>query len=191
MSLKDDALVIKNETATGANTALRVGGLLEKIVTTTGWGDYVDTQYTSASPFSVLGDTITNLPNNRGSIIETQKPYDVDTFYDGSVIKGREGDGILVTIDFIAKPTNANTTFVEVWLDITGGVGTPVKFANLYKRIISFPKGNGVQRPINFTFGGYTLATWEANGGIVKVLGNGTFDLYDVRYVITRTHKAI
>lgn len=191
MGLKNDALEIKNEIVIGANTATRVGGLLEKIVTTTGWGNYVDTQYTSASPFSVSADTITNLPNNKGSVIETQKPYDVDTFYDGTVIKGRNGDGILVTIDFIATPTNTATTYVEVWIDITGGTGIPSNLANLYKRIVSFPKGNGVDRPINFTFGAYTLNTWEANGGVVKVLANGSFNAHDIRYVVHRTHKAI
>lgn len=156
----------------------------------TGWGDYVDTQYTEASPFSVSADTITNLPNNKGTVIETQKPSDITTFYDGTVVTGRDGDAILVTIDFLCKPTSANTTFVEIWVDITGGTGIPSPFANLYKRIVSFPKGNGVERPINFTFSAYTLNTWEANGGVVKLLGNGTFEVYDIRYVITRTHKA-
>lgn len=191
MSLVTDAQQIKNETQDGLNTATRVGGLLEKIVTTTGWGNYADNQYTELSPFSVSADTVALLPNNKGDVIETQKPYDIDTFYDGTTIKGRNGDGILVTVDFLVKPTSASTTYIEIWVDITGGTGVPDSFANLYKRPISFPKGTGVERPVNFTFGGYTLGTWETNGGVIKVLGNGSFDIYDIRYVITRTHKAI
>jgi len=148
-----------------------------------GWAQYADTQYTSGSPFSVAANTDTILPNNAGNNIETQKPLDVDTFYDGTVITGRNGDGIAITVDLLAIPTNANTSFVEIWFDIGSG-------QDLYKRIITFPKGNGVVRPINFSVSGYTLNTWEANGATVKVRADNTVDLYDIRYVITRTSKA-
>ena len=81
--------------------------------------------------------------------------------------------------------------YIEIWFDITGGTETPTALANLYKRIISFPKGNGIERPVNFTVSGYTLNTWETNGAVVKIRANGTCDIYDIRYVITRMHKAI
>lgn len=149
----------------------------------TGWGQYADTQYTSGSPLSILADTDTVLANNKGSVIETYKPRDVTTFYDGAVINGKEGDGILITVDFQALPTNANATYIEVWFDIGGSVG------ELYRRIISFPKGAGVVRPVNFTVGGYTLNTWEANGATVFCRANGPVDIYGIRYVIQRTHR--
>lgn len=100
------------------------------------------------------------------------------------VITGRNGDGILITVDCKVKPTNANTNYVEFWFDIGGSVG------ELYRRIISFPKGNGVERAINFTVSGYTLDTWQANGAKVFVEADNTADIYDIRFVITRTHKA-
>ena len=162
----------------------------EYVQNSTGWADYVGTAYTSVSPFSVTADTDTVLPNNAGTVIESQKPNDITTFYNGTTITGRNGDGISITVDFQAIPTDANATYIEVWFDITGGTGTPVNLANLYKRIITFPKGQGNVRPINFTVSGYTLGTWETNGAVVKVRSNGSVDLYDVRYVITRTHKA-
>lgn len=149
-----------------------------------GWAQYADTTYTSGSPFSVAADTDTNVPNDAGSNIETQKPSDVTSFYSGGVITGRDGDGITITVDLKALPTNVNTTYLEFWFDIGGSVG------ELYRRIITFPKGNGVIRPVNFTVTGYTLDTWESNGATVKCRANGTVDLYDIRYVITRTHKA-
>lgn len=150
----------------------------------TGWAQYSDGQYTSGSPFSISANTDTVLPNNKAAVIEGQMPEDVTTFYDGTVITGRNGDGIMITIDMKALPTSVNTTFLEVWLDIGGAVG------ELYRRIVSFPKGNGVERPINFTVAGYTLDTWQTNGATVYVRANGTADLYDIRYIITRTHKA-
>ena len=148
----------------------------------TGWAQYADTQYTDVSPFSIVSNTDTVLPNNAGSVIDSQKPDDIATFYDGTVITGRNGDGLAITIDFNAVPTNVNTTYIEVWVDIGGAVG------ELYRRIISFPKGVGEIRPVNFTVVGYTLGTWETNGGTVYVRANGSADLYNIRYVLTRTH---
>jgi len=150
----------------------------------TGWGNYTDGTYTSASPFALAANTDTNLPNDKTTVIETQKPQDVTTFYDGTYITGRNGDGLSITIDFKAKPSSGSTTYLECWIDIGGSVG------ELYRRIITFPKGNGVERPVNFTVDGYTLDTWQSNGGVVKVRADGTCDIYDIRYVLTRTHQA-
>ena len=153
-------------------------------IPTTGWGAYNDTQYTSGSPLSLVADTDTLLPNNAGSVIETQKPSDIDTFYDGYVITGRAGDGLLITVDLIATPTSVAATSIELWFDIGGAVG------ELYRRIVTFPKGNGVPRPINFSTSAYTLDTWEANGATAYVRADGPVDIYNIRYVLTRTHKA-
>ena len=150
----------------------------------TGWAEYRDTAYTDVSPFSVVASTDTVLPNNAGAKIESQKPTDITEFYDGTVITGRNGDALGITIDLKAVPTTAGATFVEIWIDIGGSIGP------LYKRIITFPKGSGVVRPINFTVNAYTLGTWEANGGTVYVRSDGPVDIYDIRYVFTRLHKA-
>jgi len=156
----------------------------------TGWGYYQDTQYTEASPFTVAADTDLTLPNNKGNVIETQKPSDVVTFYDGATVTGRNGDDIIISIDFTVVPTSVNATTCEVWIDISGGTGTPANFANLYRRLFTFPKGTGVPRKISFSHSGYTLGTFEANGGVVKVRVNGTAEIYDINYIIKRTHKA-
>jgi len=159
--------------------------LLVSLVAGTGWGAYDDTQYTDLSPLSLVADTDTVLPNNAGNTIETQKPGDVAAFYDGSVITGRDGDGLLITVDFVATPTSPSATALEVWVDIGGSVG------ELYRRIVTFPKGTGVERPINFSTSAYTLNTWETNGATVYVRANGPVDIHSIRYVLTRTHKAV
>lgn len=156
----------------------------------TGWGDYTDTQYSAASPMAVNANTDTVLSNNKGSVIESQKPVDVDTFYDGTVIKGRSGDGILITVEYTAVPTDQSTNSIETWLDITGGTGTPETFANLYRTINTFPKGQYEPRKISFTIAGYTLGTWQENGALVKIRADGDCDIYGARLRITRTHKA-
>ncbi len=75
---------IKNETQAGANTASRVGGAavetVELIGEASGWGNYQDTQYTDVAPFTLASNIDTVLPNNKGSVIETQLPVDVATF---------------------------------------------------------------------------------------------------------------
>ena len=151
----------------------------------TGWAAYQDTQYTSGSPFSLAANTDTVLPNNAGVIIDSQKPDDVTSFYDGSVITGRNGDAITFTLDIIAKPTNQMATYLESWIDIGGAIG------ELYRTINSFPKGSEVERQIVTTTLAYTLDTWEANGATIYVRSNGPCELYGIRIVIARTHKAI
>lgn len=170
--------------------AAALNSMFSEIFGRTGWGNYVGTEYTSASPFIVLANTDAPLPNNSLAGIESQKPTDVTTFYDGTVITGRNGDDIIISIEFNIVPTSVNTTLCEVWIDITGGTGVPASLSNLYRRPFSFPKGNGVERKISFTQSGYTLNTWEANGGVVKIRTNGSAEIYDVSYIIKRTHKA-
>ena len=153
-------------------------------------GDIIKTRSVTGNRFPVTGNVDTDLPNNKLSVIESQKPDDVATFYDGLGITGRNGDDIIISIDFTVVPTSASTSLIEVWLDITGGTGTPANFANLYRRIFTFPKGNGVERKISFSQSGYTLGTWEANGAVVKLRTDNSADIFDIGYIIKRTHKA-
>ena len=150
----------------------------------TGWAQYNDTQYTEISPFSILADVDTLLPNNAGNTIDPQKPSDITSFYTGGKITGRNGDGITIAVTLVATPTNANTSTVEVWFDIGGAIGP------LFRRTLTFPKGAGVPRSINFTASGYTAATWEANGATAHIRADNTADIHDINYIITRTHKA-
>jgi hypothetical protein len=159
----------------------------DEIYGATGWGDYVDTTYTVGSPFSVVdGAAAVALPNNKGTVLETQKPIDITTFYDGSVITGRNGDGINITIEFKCKPTGAGASpRLSLYIDIGGAVGA------IYVRDFVLSKGSGVEHYYLSSFNAYTLNTWEANGGMVMVSAdNEDIDIYDIRYVITRTHKA-
>lgn len=157
--------------------------------TTTGWAVYNDTQYTSGSPLAISSGQKRTLPNNAGSVIESQLPSDVDHFYVNSgdtTITGRNGDGLLWTIEFKVKPTSAASDIrVYTAVDIGGSVG------EIYPRELSLTKGNGIEHYYLITNSGYTLDTWESNGGKVKIQAiNGPIAVYDIRYVITRTHRA-
>ena len=153
----------------------------------TGWGAYSDTAYTSASPFTVTAGTPKqSLPNNAGSKIETQLPNDVVTFYNGTTITGRDGDGLLITLELKAKPvTNTSDVRLLTTIDIGGSIG------EIYTKEIFLTKGVGVEHYILKTVNAYTLDTWESNGGTVMIEAfNSDIEVYDIRYIITRTHKA-
>jgi hypothetical protein len=148
-----------------------------------GWGDYVDTQYTQGSPLSISANTDVILPNNAQSGPRFQEPQGIELFKDGK-ISGRNGDSILYTLDFKAIPVNANATVLETWVDIGGTVG------ELYRRLVTFPKGTGVERPVTLTTMAYTLDTWEQNGGAIYIRCNGDLNIYDIRVIISRLHRS-
>ena len=175
------ALLADNES--GDITAQNLRDAVVSLHAGSGWADYADNQYTSGSPFALSANTDTVLPNNAGVIRNSELPGDVSAFYSGGKIAGREGDALAITIDFKAVPTNPAATFLEVWFDIGGSVG------ELYRRIVTFPKGQDVERGVTMTTMVYTLDTWEANGADVYVRCNGTADLYDIRFVVARVHR--
>lgn len=150
-----------------------------------GWADYADTTYTSGSPLALAADTDTRMEINGVNGPKTYEPADID-LYDTTNFKipGREGDVLMITVEMQVVPTNANTTYLEWWVDIGGAIG------ELYRRPFTFPKGNGVLRGISFTQMAYTLDTWEANGGTMYIRANNTANVYDMRVFISRIYAA-
>ena len=152
----------------------------------TGWGDYADTQFTSAAPGNVAANTLYFMPNNAGNTVDSQKPIDINTFYDtaNQTITGRNGDGLNVTIEFKLRPTTNNDTRVTLGIDIGGTVG------EIYTRDFVLTRGQNQEHYYLSSFNAYTLGTWEANGGRVLIRSTHAVQVYDIRYVLTRTHKA-
>lgn len=154
----------------------------------TGWASYADGTYTSGSPLTLTAGVITSLPNDATTTLETQLPDDCpEGLYDSSTGKiiGRNGDGYIITIDCKASCSSPSGASLEAWIDIGGSVG------DLYQTTLtSFPKGTAVHGCTR-TISVYTLDTWEANGGTVEVRANvADVDVWDIRYVIHRIHKA-
>ena len=146
-----------------------------------GWGAYV---HTGATQVLAAGVKVT-MDNNAGSVIETQKPSDIATFYDGSVITGREGDGVAIGVELTFTPSSGAASLITVAIDIGGAVG------ELYVQEYTILHGSGVAHKVAYVANAYQLDTWEANGGLVKVVADGPGDVTLVRYVIQRLHKAL
>ena len=155
----------------------------------TGWADYTDTVYTEAAPLALATGAAGVLPNNAGFVREQQKPADVPTFYDAATqrIPGRNGDGLAFTVEVRVKPLDmVATTRLRLFLDI----GIPG--VELYPETVTLARGQGVEHAVKLNApSAYTLDTWEANGGQIRYeVENGSVEVYGIRYVFTRTHKA-
>tara|TARA_R110002167_G_scaffold81296_3_gene222686 strand:+ start:2916 stop:5423 length:2508 start_codon:yes stop_codon:yes gene_type:complete len=155
---------------------------------TTGGADFVDTTYTTGSPFAVaVVDGTVNLPNN-GALVNIDKTPDVLTngFYDTSTqkIQGYDGSFFNITIEFSVRPTSpAADIRIKTSIDIGGAVG------EIYPRNFSLSKGDGVEHYYSASFLYYTKSTWETNGGSVKIsTENGPIEIYDIRYVFAIQH---
>ena len=144
------------------------------------WEVYSDTQYTEASPFSLFADVDTDLPNNGLSAILEFAPSSGSPLYDplSGRFPGVRGRTIELTLTFKIKPTTGVTPIVDVWIDI----GPDLSPIPLYITPNTFPKGNGVERNINYSVKYYQLDTWVANGMKIVLRGNTTFEVYDVTY---------
>lgn len=173
-------------TATELNTIVSAIQEREK---QTGWAQYTDSVYTSSNVLSVSSGSTVTLSNNANSTITSQLPYGVSSFYNNTTNKitpENSGDFYVVRVDFTAYTDNNNGLF-ELQLDIGGGQGV------IYQDTIDFPRGTGSgnAREISKTISLFSLDTFIANGGELKILSiTGTTSIYDISFVISRVHKA-
>lgn len=149
-------------------------------VSYTGWAAYVHTGAAQA----LTANIEVALVNNAGTVIDPQIPPDTGALYDGTVITGREGDSIITTVELTFTPTDGTASNLTVAIDIGGAVG------KIYHEEYGILNGAGVAHRISYRAPAYTLDTWEANGGTVKVCSDGPGSITAVRYVIHRLHKA-
>jgi len=152
----------------------------------TGWAEYSDTEYTEGSPLAVSEGTTVDLPNNSGTVIDDYLPTGVSSLYDGTVITpDTVGDSYEVAIRFKTK-SSINEGAVRLAIDIGGGLGEITADGRRLN------KGTGEENTLQINFSVYSLATFIANGGTIKFEAvAGDQSVYDIRYIITRTHKGI
>lgn len=195
--IQDTLILQENGTAAGENFVDVVTYLESQILSvtdsttsgidnSTGWGAYSDTQYTEQNPLILSAGVQVNLPNNAFNKLETQLPTDISTFYDGTVITGRFGDGLNITLSFAVKPITTQVTRITTVPDIGGAIGE----IEDYKHDEVFDKGNGVEQRYLKAYDAYTYDTWEANGATMKIEASHNCHIYNIRYLLTRTHKA-
>lgn len=180
------ASATKYPSVNAVNTGLALKANLTDLNDYTGWGLYQDNVYTTGSPLVLSAGVKRTLPNNSGVTNITQKPTDIANFYTSadSLILGRNGDGLGITIEFKVRPTTSTITRVTLAIDIGGAVG------EIYVRDFILTKGDDVEHHYLSSFDTYTLDTWQTNGGKIKIVADNPAEVYNIRYIFTRTHKA-
>lgn len=156
-----------------------------ELYSTTGWARYGDTTYTSGNPFVLAEGATVDLPNDAGSVITSQLPSGVTAFYDGTVITPEnEGDFYDLSIRFTTQ-SSVNEGTIRLTVDIGGTQG------EIVSDVRRLGRGSGINNQLTFAFGVFTLDTFIANGGTVRVESiDGEQSIFDIVYVISRTHRA-
>jgi hypothetical protein len=151
-----------------------------------GWANYADSVWTEQSPFSILAGNTAVLDNNANTNIEAYLPIGVSTFYDGlnnKILAENIGDSYTISVRFRAK-TSINNDYFDIGLDIGG----PLNFILTESKV--FHKGINEEQIFNITFVVFSLNTFVVNGGQIKISAKtGNLSIYDIDYLIVRTHK--
>lgn len=168
-------------------TSLEMRPPVHQRLPTQGWASYVDTLYTSGSPFVILDGVTSTLGNNAATKIETYLPYDVASYYDPSTAKitpRNVGDYHVMAIRLIAK-ASAPFASLKFGIDIGGALGI------IFQEEQAFPKGSGTYHPFTFICCGYSLDTFVANGGLVKLTAvDADVSVYNLDFQISRVFSA-
>lgn len=150
-----------------------------------GWARYIDTQYTSLSPLSLAADTLTQLPNNIGTVIKSHSSID---FYqngvDSKLVGQNLNDVYMVTVEFKAQAPNANQTHLNLSVENGGGVIENLDIA------LGYIKGNSIPQIFHNMFQYYIDQDFLDNGATFKIQSHGgTSTVWDIQYFIQRTQN--
>lgn len=174
----------------GTNTTqvATTAGVLAEIGNATGWAQYSGSNYTSGSPLVINSGNTSVLANNGvTSTINTQLPTGVTAFVNtsnGKITPQNDGDFYVVDIRFKAT-SSAVDGVIDIGIDIGGAMGV------IREHTVSLRKGIGVEQRVALSFPVFSGSTFVANGGEVKVTSiAGNTSVYDVTFVVSRTHKA-
>ena len=168
------SLIDTNVSAIASNVSA-----IELLRAQTGWAAYEDDQYDSGSPLALAATTTTVLPNNGAVSSVGQAPV---TFYSGGEIVGYLDTSIHIVISFKIVPA-PGMQWIDIWLD-AGGSST-----ELYRQTLTLPKGN-VEQDMLYTIPVASMgADWDANNAEVKVYGQSTADIYDIKFGFGMSHN--
>lgn len=158
----------------------RLAALETLLAQGSGWASYIHTGGSQA----LAANTDAVLSNNAGTVLETQKPSDIAAFYNGSVITGRNGDGLGAHLQLTFTPDDGTASMLQIWVDIGGG------FGKLFTGTFPITLGSGMAHMLSHNFFAYNGATWEANGGTVYVRSDGPGVITSKIFDFHRLHKA-
>lgn len=150
-----------------------------------GWEQVTDTQYTQSSRLNLAKNVRTLLPNNAGSIINSQIPDAVITFWNPSTSKftpDRVGDFYSLRLSF-KTTANKNNAQGTLELDIGGSQGV------IWSTDVAYTKGANTIIDVTKTIPIYTLNTFIVNGGEFYFTCSESATLFDINLVVFRAYR--
>lgn len=149
----------------------------------TGWIEYSSQDYNDTNRLTV-SNSLENFSMVSYFVRDKEAPININssTWFNGTHIKTDSvGSGFIYRWRYKAEP-QSNNAYCEAFYNIGGSVG------QLPMRLITFPKGIGVEQIGTFTNAEYTLDTWANNGALVQIQCNSDVEFWDIELTIERTH---
>lgn len=188
--LRARAQTIRNETISGANTAVRVGTLIEDFAdsldTITGhyWQHYRDSLYPVGSKLSISAGVRTKLTCNGVARTEVS-PNVYPSVWDvvgNKITPEKINDFYTVRLDIKGWSDLAQSNFFDIEMDIGGALGVVAADTGL------FIKGNAVPQSFNFSSQFFVGSTFLANGAEIYVTPDQDASFWDIGITISRTY---
>ncbi len=157
----------------------------QQSISSAGWARYMDTEYTAAAPLSLVADTLTILPNNKGTVIRSHPSID---FYQNGVdqkIYGQNlNDVYIITVQFRAQSPNANQAHLDLTIENGGGNIQNLEIA------LAYIKGNATPQFFHNVFHYYIDQNFLDNGASIGINSHGGIaTVWDIEYFIQRTQN--
>jgi len=150
-----------------------------------GWGRYMDTEYTEASPLSLAADTLTILPNNKGNVLTSDSFVD---YYQNDTNQKIKGDNLndvyIITVEWKAQAPNANQTHLNLSIQNGGGIIENLDIA------LAYIKGNAIPQVFHNMLQYYIDQSFLDNGASLYIQSHGgTSTIWDIEYFIQKTQN--
>lgn len=176
----------------GTGDDLRTGGQkintnFDEVLNFTGGAQYVDSVYTSVSPFTILEGETGIIECDNSTVIDGNIPSDFTSgMFDSTtnkILAVNNKDRFITEIRFKAKNSINNGHF-DIYIDIGGAVGV------IDRQSISFTRSANTEQTFKPVFVYFTGTTFIANGGDIIVDARaGDLEIYDIEILPTRIHK--
>lgn len=154
---------------------------LENVADASGWAYHIDGSGTQSFAAGVR----TQFTVDNATVLDSQKPSDITTFWDAAsnVLTGLDGDDRVMRVGFDAAPDDATANSVVIELDIGGAQGV------IAQKAVSVTTGAGVTQPISEEFELFCGATFEANGCAVYLTFDGPVTVGSKTILGKRNHR--
>lgn len=148
-----------------------------------GFGVYTGDDYTLAAPLVITNGNSADLDNNAATVIDEYEPDSGSMLIDNRMVSNEVGGTFTLRVSFTAKASIGNGGFTAS-VDISPAGDGSITVASHAIRML---RGADVYAQYTTEFSLFTLATFVANGGLVRITAeDGDISIYNVSYYIKK-----